>query len=145
MSGWKILALVAATTWVGGCQGASWSGRKTGPDSASSPGGGTVLTAKEIGDGMESLLQVMHRRIPGLEVRDHSPCPAISLRGQNTAPGITEPAVYVDGARATNTCVLSGLTAADVERVEIYPMGVTPRGGYATNAHGLILVFMKGR
>jgi len=32
----------------------------------------------------------------------------------------------------------------DVESVEIYPMGFTTRPGYASHAHGLILVFLLG-
>ena len=57
--------------------------------------------------------------------------------------GTVNPHVYVDGTRATDTCVLTSLRSHDVERVEVYPQGVTRRPGYGTHAHGLILVFMK--
>jgi len=45
---------------------------------------------------------------------------------------------------ATDTCILESLRAQDVESVEIYPMGFTTRPGYASHAHGLILVFLLG-
>jgi hypothetical protein len=54
------------------------------------------------------------------------------------------PQVYVDGTRATDTCILQSLRSDDVDSVEVYPMGVTKRPGYATHAHGLILVFLRG-
>jgi len=49
----------------------------------------------------------------------------------------------VDGARATDTCVLESLRATDIGRVEVYPQGFTSRPGYRTHAEGLILVFMR--
>jgi hypothetical protein len=61
----------------------------------------------------------------------------------NSVPGITDPLVYLDGTRTRDTCILEQLRATDVERVEIYPMGVTTRPGYSTHPHGLILVFMR--
>ena len=54
------------------------------------------------------------------------------------------PIVYVDGARAIDTCILESLRTQDVESVELYPMGFTSRPGYASHAHGLILVFLLG-
>jgi hypothetical protein len=42
-----------------------------------------------------------------------------------------------------NTCILDQLNPEDVERLELYPTGMTPRPGYFADADGLILVFMR--
>jgi hypothetical protein len=39
--------------------------------------------------------------------------------------------------------VLDQLSVGDVQRVEIYPMGIAQRGAYEAQAGGLILVFMR--
>ena len=67
----------------------------------------------------------------------------MTLRSAVTFQGVVNPHVYVDGTRATDTCVLESLRTVDVERVEVYPQGFTTRPGYGTHAHGLILVFMR--
>ncbi len=103
-----------------------------------------VLQQKELaGDHGESLLQAMQANLPAVRVSGTSGCPDVALRGPNPLPGVSEPTVYLDGARATNTCVLSDLPADQVARVEVYPQGFTPRPGYAPNASGLILVFSR--
>ena len=61
------------------------------------------------------------------------------LRGRTTVARPTNPGMYVDGARATNTCVLETLNVSDVHRVEIYPIGIAQRGAYEAQAGGLIL------
>lgn len=111
-------------------------GRSAGPNAI-------VLEGKDLGDRRGSLLDAMVGRVPILKVNRAHPCPALALRGQNTVPGVTEPKVYVDGTRAQDTCVLTGLRAVDVERVEIYPLGVTSRPGYDMHSRGLILVFLR--
>lgn len=116
------------------------------PEDRASGSRATVLTGEQLRDEHGSLLDTMSRRISNLQVDNRFACPAISLRGhQNTVPGISDPLVYIDGGRALDTCILGSLNAAEVERVEIYPMGFTTRPGYAVNAHGLILVFMRDR
>jgi hypothetical protein len=62
----------------------------------------------------------------------------VSVQGE-----LTNPHVYVDGTRTTDTCILETLRAEDVERIEVYPQGFTTRPGYGTHANGLILVFMR--
>ncbi len=75
--------------------------------------------------------------------RPSGECPRISLRNFVTFQSVVNPHVYVDGTRTADTCVLESLRTQDVESVEVYPMGVTRRPGYAPHAHGLILVFMR--
>lgn len=90
-----------------------------------------------------TLLSALAARMSSMGVVRGGECPLIVLRGRTTVAHPTNPGVYVDGARATNTCVLEGLNVADVHRVEIYPMGVAQNGAYEPYAGGLILVFMR--
>jgi hypothetical protein len=106
--------------------------------------GGFVLAGQSLLEGPGDLLSTMTGRIPSMRMRRMSEqCPQITLRGAASYQSVVNPHVYVDGARATDTCVLEMLDARDVERVEVYPTGVSPRPGYGTHAHGLILVFMR--
>lgn len=83
-------------------------------------------------------------KVPSFRVLPRtSQCPEIRLRSNVNARGAVSPHVYVNGTRASNTCVLESLRTTDVERVEVYPRGFTNRPGYGTHAHGLILVFTR--
>jgi hypothetical protein len=100
-----------------------------------------VLNGDELRAG-ESLLLSMVGRMANFEVlRSNRACPEIHLRGRQSILNAGTPAVYIDGARAVNTCVLDEIAPIDVQRVEIYPMGA--RSGYASDRSGLILVFMR--
>jgi hypothetical protein len=135
------LALAA----LAGCAGAT-SSRHIAQPTSQVPANAFVLDRAQLGDREGELLDAMISRVPGIRVDRNSSCPAVTLRGNvNSVPGITDPLVYVDGTRAVDTCILGMLRAADVERVEVYPMGVTSRPGYRGNPHGLILVFMRDR
>lgn len=113
-------------------------------DGVSFQKGAVFLTGSALGDGPGSLLGTMTGKVPNLRVRRLvDQCPQITLRNSVSFQGVTNPHVYVDGTRATDTCVLESLRTADVERVEVYPQGFTTRPGYGTHAHGLILVFMR--
>ena len=90
-----------------------------------------------------TLLTALAARMSSMGVLRGGECPQIILRGRTTVARPTNPGVYVDGARATNTCVLETLNVSDVHRVEIYPMGIAQRGAYEAQAGGLILVFMR--
>lgn len=90
-----------------------------------------------------TLLTALAARMTQMNVLRGGECPQIELRGRTTVARPTNPGVYVDGARATNTCVLETLNVADVHRVEVYPMGIAQRGAYEAQAGGLILVFMR--
>lgn len=93
--------------------------------------------------GEGNLLSALEARISQMGVLRGGECPQITLRGRTTVARPTNPGVYVDGARATNTCVLEHLNVAEVERVEVYPMGVARNSGYEVQPGGLILVFMR--
>lgn len=120
--------------------------------SGSSEGGGVsredgavVLTGIALRDGQGDLLSAMGGKVPNLRVRRiHRDCPQITLRRAASVKSIVNPRVFVDGAGTSDTCILESLRAMDVERVEVYPTGVTNRPGYGRHSHGLILVFMRG-
>lgn len=106
--------------------------------------GAVVLTGEALEDGPGSVLAAMTGKVPNFRVyRRGNSCPEISLRSAVSFHGEVMPHVYVDGTRATDTCILESLRSSDVERVEVYPLGFTTRPGYGTHAHGLILVFMR--
>ena len=92
-----------------------------------------------------SVLDVIQLRLP--QVRTLSAtgtCPRVSVRGADRIIGTSNPDVYIDHTHALDTCPLAMLSAIDVQRIEIYPLGVTSRPGYGTAAHGLILIFTRG-
>jgi len=108
-------------------------------------GGGFVVTGMALEDGPGTILAALTGKIPNFRLQRLSGgCPIITLRNAVSFQSVVNPHVYVDGIRATDTCVLTSLRTHDVERVEIYPLGFTRRPGYGTHAHGLILVFMRG-
>ena len=109
-----------------------------------SRGGATIISGVALDDGPGSILSAIVGKVPSLRVqRPAGECPKISLRSFVTFQTVVNPHVYVDGTRTTGTCVLESLRTEDVESVEIYPMGITRRPGYAPHAHGLILVFLR--
>ena len=104
--------------------------------------GVTILTEDVLEKQNRSLLELMKARIPSITVIDDQPCPDVYLRGRSTISTSSSPAIYVDGERANNTCVLDMMDVTDLQRVEIYPNGL-PRGGYQSSPYGVILIFMK--
>jgi len=107
-------------------------------------GGAIVLTGQALTDGTGSVLAALVGKVPNFRLqRNTTGCPIVTLRNAVSFMGVVSPHVYVDGTRATDTCVLESTRTVDVERVEVYPQGVTKRPGYGTHAHGLILIFMR--
>ncbi len=107
-------------------------------------GGATVISGVTLENETGSVLDALAGKVPNLRIRRMSgDCPQINLRTSVSFESVTNPQVYVDGTQMGDTCILESLLAQNVELVEIYPMGVTTRPGYATHAHGLILVFMR--
>jgi len=107
-------------------------------------GGGFVLDGRALEDGPGNIVAALAGKVPNFKLqRNSGQCPIITLRNAVSFQGVVNPHVYVDGIRATDTCVLVQLRTQDVARVEVYPQGFTQRPGYGTHAHGLILVFMK--
>lgn len=116
------------------------------PGGMSHEGGAFVLTGVALEDGPGSVLAAMAGKVPNFRIhgqRMQASCPVITLRNAATFRDVVNPHVYVDGIRATDTCVLEQLRTVDVSRVEVYPQGFTTRPGYGMHAHGLILVFMR--
>lgn len=109
-----------------------------------SRGGATIISGVALDDGPGSILSAIQGKVPSLRIlRPAGECPKISLRNFVTFQSVVNPHVYVDGTRTSGTCILESLRTQDVESVEVYPMGVTSRPGYAPHAHGLILVFLR--
>ena len=124
-------------------------------DRTTEPGGqplGTTTTGVVILTGDElkaevswTLLDAIRRAMPGVQVTDWTAnqCPVIVIRGRDSVVGNSDPDVYVDGTRTTDTCPLTTLQAIQASRVEVYPQGVTTRPGYPSRGHGLILIFLQ--
>lgn len=106
------------------------------------PDGSFIIRGALLQGHNTGLLDILQRYVPNMEVMQTRDCPHIHLRGTSTLNTRSDPAIYVSGQRAANTCILAGLSTADVDRVEVYPSGV-PRGAYQTDPYGVILVFMR--
>lgn len=107
-----------------------------------SSGGATIITANILQQQSRSLLDLMKVRVPSMQVIDDQPCPDVYLRGRSTVMTPSNPAIYVDGQRANNTCILDMVDAINLDRVEIYPSG-QPKGGYLADPYGVILIFLR--
>jgi hypothetical protein len=104
--------------------------------------GAYVIDAKSLQEEQRTLLEMMRLRFPTMEVQGSMGCPLIQFRGRNTLFTRSDPAIYLDGQRAANTCILEELTTMDLALVEVYPSGI-PRPGYRTNANGVIIIFVR--
>lgn len=109
--------------------------------------GTTVITGDALtGDATLTLLDAIRRALPQMRiVQGATPgsCPLIDLRGRDRIFGASNPDIYVDGTRTIDTCPLVTIQAMNARRIEVYPLGVTPRAGYISHGHGLILVFLQ--
>lgn len=112
----------------------------------SSSTGAVIITGQALSaDPGLTVLDAIRRAMPQLRVTDWSSnhCPLLQLRGKDSVTGRSEPDVYVDGTRTTDTCPLVTLQAMETRRIEVYPLGVTRRPGYPASGHGLILIFVE--
>lgn len=110
------------------------------------PAGSFELRGEQLGTAV-SLLTSLDERVVGLGVvRGEAGCPVLSMRGRRTLVAADQPAVYVNGARVRDTCVLDLIPTREVERVRVYPgaAGASAPGLMATPA-GLIVVETRGR
>ncbi len=108
--------------------------------------GAVILTAEQLSaDPTQSVLDAIRRAMPQVRpgMTPVGQCPSVLLRGRDSLLGTSQPTVYVDGTRTADTCPLKDIQAVDAQRVEVYPLGVTPRVGYPSHGHGLILIFMQ--
>jgi hypothetical protein len=107
-------------------------------------GSAIVLSADQISGRGGGLLEGLRGQVGALRVtRRTGACPEVNFRGSRTIYGNPSAGVYIDGTQL-DTCALEQIRVSDVERVEIYPGGSTPRPGYRPHPHGLILVFLVG-
>ncbi len=139
-------SLLILILFLGGCAALQTEGRTTRTEGGvENVGGATIISGVALDERRGSILDAIQGRVPGLKILRHlDQCPQVSLRSHVTLMTAVNPYVYVDGTRAVDTCILESLLTDNVDSVEIYPMGVTRRPGYATHAHGLILIFMRG-
>lgn len=136
--------LLAAALLASGCAGSGATGN--GDAISLSPtrsGGAFVLAGDQLWQRSSDLLSIISNRISAVRVRRTGHCPNVTMRGQKTYLGSTDADIYVNGTRAGNTCLLEQMRAEDVERVEVYPMGVTSTPGVAPNPNGVILIFLR--
>jgi hypothetical protein len=134
-----LLAGVFLTSTVA-CAGAPRSG--SNPPSGSRSGNVIAFSGTELSRGT-MLLESLAGRVRNMRVeRRPGRCPDVTIRGQRTIMNPTYPLVYVDGTAFRETCILDQIRVSEIERVEIYPNGFTPRPGYRTSPYGLILVFL---
>ncbi|HEY9514854.1 MAG TPA: Plug domain-containing protein [Gemmatimonadaceae bacterium] len=106
-------------------------------------GNALVITADLLHNEGRSLLDLLQRRLPNLRVDNTASCPEVYLRGRSSLVNSSDAAIYVDGQRAANTCILEALYPFNLDLVEIYPMGVSSRPGYLSDPNGLILIFLR--
>jgi hypothetical protein len=127
-----------------GCAGAAPASRSgaDGEQGVRNTGSAIVIEGEDIQGRGQTLLRVMAERVSSMSVDYSGPCPSIQIRGRKSLFGSNDPLIYVDGARALNTCVLDDMSPDPVKRVEVYPSGVSHRPGYDTSRNGLILVFV---
>ena len=135
-----LIALVLAA-----CQTAQFPGGQRRPSTGiDHRDGAIILTGRALTYGRGSVLGAMEGKVPNLKIRRTArACPEINIRNQMAFQRRIQPHVYVDGTLSVDTCILESLRSHDVQSVEVYPQGFTKRPGYATHAHGLILVFMR--
>ncbi len=106
----------------------------------SSRGGSTVIGREILARNDMPVLDLLRYRVPGITVSPTADCPEVILRGKSTIFTNSSATIYVDGERAVNTCVLTMLSTFHIDRVEIYPGGVPPRG-YLMSPYGVILIY----
>jgi hypothetical protein len=102
-------------------------------------GSAIVVRGSEIAG---NLLDGLRVRIPTMRVSTPTgECPRIVFRGPRSIRNQGNPSVYVDGTLMRDTCVLTQISASDVDHVEVYPSGITSHAGVQRNPFGLILVY----
>jgi hypothetical protein len=147
----SVLSVVALSSIALGCATSQAFDRSTEPGGDPLPrnmtAGSVILDGDQLSGNMGwTVLDAIKRAMPQVQISDWTQpnnCPNILLRGQDTVVGNSNPDVYVDGTRTVDTCPLVTFQASETRRVEIYPLGVSPRPGYPSRGHGLILIFLQ--
>ncbi len=142
-------ALLLAACWSGRAApgtraGQGLAGDDYGPERERKPSGAIVFTEAQLSEANSPLLDLMRRRVAGVQIQPTALCPEVVFRGRSTVQTSSSPAIYVQGTQATNTCILAEMNTSDMSLVEIYPNGVPSRPGYRTHPYGVILIFVQG-
>lgn len=139
-----LLAWAMALLVLGSC--ASGRGADAGDTrSRVSRGQGVSFNEEALVAASEPLLELLKQRLPGMQVREiPGACPEVIMRGRSTVTTSSSPAIYLDGARATNNCILRDLGTAGLGLVEVFPSGVPTRAGYRSHPYGVIIIFTRG-
>jgi hypothetical protein len=105
--------------------------------------GQVVIQGDELTTG-GLLLDALVHRMPYMQVtRPTGSCPVINLRGQRLGRTTDNAAVYVDGTRMRDTCVLLQILSSDVDRVEMYSVSAGRPDGFRPGPGGLIVVYRR--
>lgn len=139
-------AIVIGMTVLSGCLGSAPRNAEHAtrtPRSESHAAGAIIIAGEHLWAQGTDLMTAVKQRVASMQVARSSTCPRITIRGQKSIQGPSDPRIYVDGMPAVNTCILDMLNTIDVELVEVYPGGVTRRPGYPADPYGLILVFSR--
>jgi hypothetical protein len=105
-------------------------------------GSAIVVEGSQLRQQNTDILTVLSR-VSAVQIRRTSNCPVITMRGQKTYFGSPDPLIYVNGTPAGNTCLLEMMRSEDVQRIEVYPTGVSSRPEYSQSPNGLILIFLR--
>jgi hypothetical protein len=129
-----LIAGFAATTACGGTN-AKQSDSAPVPDRQA-----TVLRGSDLAGG--SLLDVLRTRVAGITVRTQDQaCPLVSFRGTRSVRNQGAPTIYVDKTLMADTCILQQMSTTEVERVEVFPSGITSLPSIQRNANGVIMIY----
>jgi hypothetical protein len=116
------------------------SGSGTAAADPTPAGAALVIRGAELPAG--TLLSGLRGRVPGILIRtDAGACPSITFRGQRSALRQGNPSVYIDGTLMSDTCILTGIQAADVDFVEVYTSGAGAQRDAQSNPFGAIFVY----
>jgi len=145
----SVMFLGALVVLAGGCKTSRSYDRSNDPGGrplSPTTAGGVIITGRALSaDPTRSVLDVIRHSMPQIRITgwtQYTRCPLLELRGKDSVQGNNDPDVYVDGTRTTDTCPLIQIQAAQIDRVEVYPLGMTSRPGYPSSGHGLILIFV---
>ena len=114
-------------------------------DAQAQAGAAITIVGEQLWNQGGDLMTVVKNRVSSMQIRRSrtAPCPEITIRGRKSVQGPSDPRIYVDGTPAVNTCILEMLNPINIERVEVYPSGISRRPGYFADPNGLILVFSR--
>ncbi|MGQ0560278.1 MAG: TonB-dependent receptor plug domain-containing protein [Gemmatimonadota bacterium] len=130
------VTLAVCSLWACGAGRAPERAKSSAPS-----GSATVLHGSDM---TGNLLEGIRGRVPGMLISERSgECPRVLFRGMRSVRAQGSPGIYVDGTRMLDTCILTQISASDIDFVEVYPNGDATRPGIARNPFGLILVFRR--